>query len=104
MKVLPGNIRYIDLMGFFWGGTKTAEAYDNATRFLRDGDAAMIDLRHNGGGSPDAVQYLISHFVEPNRPIVTFYMGADKTDRRSSLASLPADGSSASRSTCSPAE
>jgi len=89
MKVLPGNIRYIDLMGFFWGGTKTAEAYDNAARFLRDGDAAVIDLRHNGGGSPDAVQYLISHFVEPNRPIVTFYMGADQTDRRSSLASLP---------------
>ena len=89
MKVLPGNVRYIDLMGFLWGGKKTAEAYDNAARFLRDGDAVVIDLRHNGGGSPDAVQYLISHFVEPNRPIVTFYMGADKTDRRSSLASLP---------------
>ena len=53
-------------MGFFWGGKKTAEAYDNAARFLADGDAVMIDLRHNGGGSPDAVQYLISHFVEPN--------------------------------------
>jgi hypothetical protein len=90
MKVLPGNIRYIDLMGFFWGGKKTAEAYDNAMRFLKDGDAAIIDLRHNGGGSPDAVQYLISHFLEPNRPIVTFYMGANKVDHRSSLASLPA--------------
>ncbi len=90
MKVLPGNIRYIDLMGFFWGGKKTAEAYDNAIRFLRDGDAAIIDLRHNGGGSPDAVQYLISHFLEPNRPIVTFYMGANNVDHRSSLASLPA--------------
>ena len=89
MKVLPGNVRYIDVIGFFWGGKKTAEVYDSAARFLRDGDAAVIDLRHNGGGSPDAVQYLISHFLEPYRPIVTFYMGADKTDRRTSLGSLP---------------
>lgn len=89
MKVLPGNIRYIDLMGFFWGG-QTAAAYDNAMRFLKDGDAAIIDLRQNGGGSPQAVQYLVSHFLEPNRPIVTFYMGANKVDHLSSLASLPA--------------
>ena len=43
-------------------------------RFLRGGDAVIIDLRRNGGGSPDAVQYLVSHFLEPNRPLVTFYM------------------------------
>lgn len=59
-------------------------------RFLRDGDAAIIDLRHNGGGSPDAVQYMISHFLEPNRPIVTFHMGANGVNRLSSLATLPA--------------
>jgi C-terminal processing protease CtpA/Prc len=90
MKVLPGNIRYINLIGFFWAGKKTAEAYDNAIRFLQDGDAAVIDLRQNGGGSPDAVQYLVSHFLPANRPIVTFYMGANKVDHLSSLASLPA--------------
>jgi len=56
MKVLPGNIRYIELSGFFWGGKKTAEAYDNAIRFLQDGDAAVIDLRHNGGGIPSRAQ------------------------------------------------
>lgn len=89
MKVLPGNVRYVDLRAFFWGG-QTAEAYDNAVRFLKDGDAAIVDLRQNGGGSPQAVQYLVSHFLAPNRPIVTFYMGANKVDRVSSLASLPA--------------
>ena len=91
MKVLPGNIRYIDLMGFFWGGKKTADVYDNAARFMKDGDAVVIDLRHNGGGNPDAVRYLISYFLEPGRPIVTFYMGSDRTDHRSSVASLPAE-------------
>ncbi len=76
LKVLPGNVRYMNLIGFVWAGPKTAEAYDNAMRFLKDGDAAIIDLRENGGGSPEAVQYLVSHFLEPNKPIVTFYMGA----------------------------
>jgi hypothetical protein len=90
MKVLPGNLRYMNLVGFFWGGAPTAAAYDNAMRFLKDGDAAIIDLRDNGGGSPEAVQYLVSHFLEPNKPIVTFYMGADKVDHFKSLDKLPA--------------
>lgn len=90
LKVLPGNIRYMETMGFFWGGPKTAEAYDNAMRFLRDGDAVIIDMRHNGGGSPEAVQYLISHFLKPNTPLVTFHMGANKVDKLSALPSLPA--------------
>jgi len=90
LKLFPGNVRYLDLRGFVWVGAKSAEAYDNAARFLRDGDAVIIDLRHNGGGSPEAVQYLISHFLEPNRPIVTFHMGPTQVDRLSSLAELPA--------------
>lgn len=90
LKVLPGNIRYMDTRGFFWGGKKTAEAYDNAMRFLRDGDAVIIDMRHNGGGSPEAVQYLVSHFIEANKPLVTFYMRGESGETYKSLASLPA--------------
>jgi C-terminal processing protease CtpA/Prc len=33
---------------------------------------------------------LVSHFLGANRPIVTFYMGANKVDRLSSLPSVPA--------------
>jgi hypothetical protein len=54
------------------------------------GDAAIIDLRQNGGGSPQAVQYLVSHFMEPNRPLMTFHMAGNQTDRTSTLATLPA--------------
>lgn len=90
MKVLPGNIRYLESNGFVWAGASSAQAYDDAMRFLRDGDAAIIDLRHNGGGSPVAVQYMISHFLEPNRPIVTFHMGSSPATQLSSLATLPA--------------
>jgi hypothetical protein len=91
MKVLPGNIRYMELVGFFWGGKKTEKIYDNAARFLKGGDAIIIDLRKNGGGSPDAVRYLVSHFLEPNGPIVTFYMRGQAGDTWKSL-SVPADG------------
>jgi len=90
MKVLPGNVRYVNLQGFVWVGPKSAEAYDNVMRFLKEGDAAIIDLRQNGGGSPEAVQYLVSHFMEPNRPLVTFHMGASQVDRLSTLPTLPA--------------
>jgi hypothetical protein len=90
MKVLPGNVRYVNMQGFVWVGPKSAEAYDNVMRFLKEGDAAVIDLRQNGGGSPEAVQYLVSHFMEPNRPLMTFHMAGNQTDRTSTLATLPA--------------
>ena len=59
-------------------------------RFLKGGDAIIIDMRQNGGGSPDAVRYMISHFLEPNTPIVTFYMRGDPAEKLTTLASLPA--------------
>jgi hypothetical protein len=89
LKVLPGNIRYMESVGFFWGGEKTAEVYDNAVRFLKGGDAIILDLRKNGGGDPAAVRYLISHFLDAEKPIVTFYMRGQKGDTWKTLASVP---------------
>lgn len=91
MRVLAGNIRYVSYDGFYWVGPDSAAAIDGAIRFLAGGSAAIVDLRHNGGGSPDAVQYFISHFLPANRPIVEFHMGGEpEPDRRSTLADLPA--------------
>jgi hypothetical protein len=55
-------------------------------RFLKGGDAIIIDMRKNGGGSPDAVRYMISNFLKPDTPIVTFYMRGEKGDTWKSLA------------------
>ena len=85
LKVLPGNIRYMETIGFLWGGDSTKAVYDNAMRFLKGGDAIIIDMRKNGGGSPEAVQYMISNFLKPNTPIVTFYMRGKKGDTWKSL-------------------
>jgi hypothetical protein len=91
LRVLPGNIRYMAYDGFMWIGPESAAALDNAMRFLAGGEAVIIDIRRNGGGSPQAVQYITSHFLPENRPLVTFHMnGSPSPDRLSTLASLPA--------------
>ena len=87
LKLLPGNIRYMDYRGFDWTGPDSAAALDHALTFLSGGDAVIIDLRRNGGGSPHAVQHLVSHFMEAGRPLITFYMdGEASPDRLETLA------------------
>jgi len=91
LRVLPGNVRYLDYDAFLWSGRESAAAIDTAIRFLAGGDAVIIDLRQNGGGSPEAVQYLVSHFLPADRPLVTFYMnGQPSPNRLSTLAELQA--------------
>jgi Peptidase family S41/N-terminal domain of Peptidase_S41 in eukaryotic IRBP len=58
---LPGNVGYLDLRGF--GPTEfVADAYTSAIALLQGTDAMIIDLRRNGGGEPESVAYLLSHF------------------------------------------
>ena len=91
LRLMEGNVRYMNLVGFAWTGAKSAAALDNAVRFLAEGDAIVIDLRYNGGGSPKAIQYLFSHFVPADKPLMTFYFGGGKApEHNPSLAKLPA--------------
>lgn len=91
LRVLPGNVRYMEYDGFMWIGPESAAALENAMRFLSGGDAVIIDLRRNGGGSPEAVQYIISHFLPAGRPLMSFYMNGNPTpDRTETLAEVPA--------------
>jgi len=57
--------------------------------FLAGGEAAIIDLRRNGGGSPDAVRRAISPFLEPGRPLMTFYMNGDVANERTATVEVP---------------
>jgi hypothetical protein len=43
-------------------------------RFLKDGDAIIIDIRRNGGGWPPAVAAMTSYFVPTGTPLVRFEM------------------------------
>ncbi|HEX5684488.1 MAG TPA: S41 family peptidase [Ideonella sp.] len=61
LQRLPGNIGYLDLRGF--GPTEfVAHGYDAAMLLLGGTDALVLDLRNNGGGEPQSVSYLLSHF------------------------------------------
>jgi len=90
MQVLPGNIRYLEIEGFQWAGAASERAYDTAMAFLAGGDAVIIDVRRNGGGSPDAVRYAVSHFIAPNKPLMTFFMGGRGEESTASLATTKA--------------
>lgn len=83
MRILPGNVRYLKIDGFFWIGPQSARAYDAAMRFLKDGRAIIIDLRSNGGGETQAAYYLLSHFFAPGTLMLTVISpGAGNTQIR----------------------
>lgn len=90
MRILPGNVRYLRIAGFQWVDDETGAAYDAAARFLRGGDAIIVDLRGNGGGSHGAVRYLISHFLEPDRLEMTFLQAGEQPSQSRALEYLPA--------------
>jgi len=68
VSVLPGNIGYIRFNEFapaqFAGDTASA-----ALDFVGFTDAVIFDVRENGGGEPSMVQFLISHFLNPNESV-----------------------------------
>ena len=60
VKIMEGNIGYIDLRGFseasYAGETAVA-----AMNFVSNADAIVFDLRNNGGGSPSMIRLLTSY-------------------------------------------
>ena len=77
LELLPGNLRYLDYRGFQWGTPDAKVALTTAMAFLRGGDAIIIDLRNNGGGSPEAVAALASYFLPPATKLMRFEMRND---------------------------
>lgn len=61
-RILPGNVGYLKLHKF-WQAEAAHKVGHAALVFLSHSDHIVIDLRDSGGGSPQLVQYLISHFV-----------------------------------------
>jgi tetratricopeptide (TPR) repeat protein len=61
VEVLEGNVGLLELNAFadFGAARETAAA---AMRLLAGVDALIVDVRGNGGGSPETVQFLCSYF------------------------------------------
>ena len=89
-KILPGNIRYLKITEFQWVPDETGAVYDAAMRFLKEGDALIIDIRGVPGGSHPAVQYLVSHFLDAGTLEYTFLEGGRAATQSRALDYLPA--------------
>jgi C-terminal processing protease CtpA/Prc len=72
VKILDGNLGYIDLRGFagLESGKEVADAY---MKLMSRTDAIIIDLSKNGGGSPNMVQYLCSYFFNQKLLLNSLY-------------------------------
>lgn len=61
VKILDGNIGYLDLREFV-DPRYSSETLAASMHFLKNTNATIIDLRQNDGGSPEMVQLLASYF------------------------------------------
>jgi len=79
LKILDGNIGYLDLRSFSdvkYAG-KTAVS---AMNFLSNSDAIIIDLRMNGGGSPEMIQLISSYLFDEPVHLNNFYWRPTNTN------------------------
>lgn len=90
IKILPGNIGYFKFNGFSYN-TDAYDAAVGAMNFLANADALIIDLRTNGGGSPEMVQFLCSYFLDnPRKHLNSFsYKDQDKLTQYWTYTYLP---------------
>jgi C-terminal processing protease CtpA/Prc len=69
IEILSGNVGYLNLTAFY----RPEEARDviaSAMQTVRNADALILDLRDNGGGSPDTVALVASYFFdEQDKPL-----------------------------------
>jgi len=87
VKILKGNIGYLDLRSFqepsYAGDTAVA-----AMNLLSNSDALIIDLTQNGGGSPQMIQ-LISSYLFDDEPVHLNNFYWRPTDSHSQTWTLP---------------
>jgi hypothetical protein len=90
IKILPGNIGYLKFNSF----SEDPNAYPvavGAMSVLANADAVVIDLRQNGGGAAEMVQFLCSYFLDNPRKLLNsfFYREPDTTTQYWSYTYLP---------------
>jgi CubicO group peptidase (beta-lactamase class C family) len=73
VEILAGNVGYLNLTAFR-RAEEARETIADAMRLLHRADALIIDLRQNGGGSPDTVALTAGYvFDEPALPLFQIF-------------------------------
>jgi len=70
LRRLPGDVGYLDLR-YFSDDAAVGQTINATMTFLANTDALIIDLRHNGGGSPIALQTLEAYFFNRQQQITS---------------------------------
>jgi len=87
VEILPGNIGYLDLT-MFLRLTEHRDALAAAMTKLQPARALILDMRDNGGGSPDTVVLLMSYlFDQPSLPLLEII---PRTGETQAYATAPA--------------
>lgn len=69
VEKLPGNIGYIRWDGFAGNLPEVTPIMDGAFRFVANTKALIIDMRYNGGGSPETVLAMENYFFDKKIPM-----------------------------------
>jgi C-terminal processing protease CtpA/Prc len=73
---LGGNIGYLHL-GNFGPMPDSKQAIDAAMMMVAHTDALVIDIRHNGGGDPDSLDYIMGYFYSKPVELTSIVMEQD---------------------------
>ncbi len=73
LEILSGNIGYVSFDQFYGFNDFTKEVVNTAFTFLKNTYALVIDLRNNGGGSPETVKYISSFLLPLKTQLSSFY-------------------------------
>lgn len=76
-EILTGNIGYLELSGFSRLNKYSRETADAALRMLSNSSAIIIDLRYGVGGSPEMVNYILSHFLKEKTHVADIYIRSE---------------------------
>jgi pimeloyl-ACP methyl ester carboxylesterase len=71
VEILDGNIGYLPVYNFTTFTERARPSFVSALRFLSQTRALIIDMRYNGGGSPEMVSQLGSYFFSVRTPFTT---------------------------------
>lgn len=88
---LEGNVAYLELRTFGIPPEVMGDALAEAMTAVADADALVIDVRHNGGGSPHAVALVSSYLFGPDTVHLNslYWRPANRTDHFYTKASVP---------------
>ncbi len=89
VELLPGNVGYIKF-DVFDGIKEAQEVAAEALASVAECDALIFDLRDNGGGSPEMIQFISSYLFDEPTHLNSFYDRlSNKTSETWTLQEIP---------------